>query len=87
MSDLSARVKLPTKEVTMKSVMELSDELKSLMIERDNRLYPSLDNVSCAYVRLYAMFAVWADYGLTTDEIKKRLVSEIDSLKNEMAVL
>lgn len=83
-----AKLELPTKEVKMeKSVKELADELKSLMIEHDNLRYPSLDNGGNAYVTLYAMFMTWADLELSTERIKKNLSDRINELQEKMAVL
>lgn len=88
MSDPYAKLELPTKEVKMeKSVKELAEELKVLMVEHDNLRYPSLDNVGNAYAVLYSMFMTWADLDVPSERIKKHLSAKISELQEKMAVL
>jgi len=87
MSDPYAKVKLPTKEVTMKSVSDLGSELINLFTEKDNILYPSLDNRANAYISVYAILSVYIDYELTKDEVIKKLSDKIAEVKKEIEVL
>ena len=87
MSDPCAKIKLPTKEVTMKSVSDLSSELVNLFTEKDNVLYPSLDNRANAYISVYAILSVYIDYELTKDEVIKKLSDKIAEVKKEIEVL
>jgi len=87
MSDPYAKMKLPTKEVTMKSVSDLGSEFVELMRKRDDILYPSLDNQANAFISLYAKLSVYIDYELTKDEVVKKLSDEIATLKKELEVL
>jgi tetrahydromethanopterin S-methyltransferase subunit H len=87
MSDPYAKIKLPTKEVTMKSVSDLGSELVNLFTEKDNILYPSLDNRANAYISVYAILSVYIDYELTKDEVIKKLSDKIAEVKKEIEVL
>jgi len=87
MSDPYAKVKLPTKEVTMKSVSDLGSELVNLFTEKDNILYPSLYNRANAYISVYAILSVYIDYELTKDEVIKKLSDKIAEVKKEIEVL
>jgi len=87
MSDPYAKIKLPTKEVTMKSVSGLGSELVNLFTEKDNILYPSLDNRANAYISVYAMLSVYIDYELTKDEVIKKLSDKIAEVKKEIEAL
>lgn len=87
MSDPYAKIKLPTKEVTMKSVSDLGSELVNLFTEKDNILYPSLDNRANAYISVYAILSVYIDYELTKDEVIKKLSDKIAEVKKEIEAL
>jgi len=87
MSDPYAKIKLPMKEVTMKSVSDLGSELVNLFTEKDNILYPSLDNRANAYISVYAILSVYIDYELTKDEVIKKLSDKIAEVKKEIEVL
>ena len=71
----------------MKSVSDLSSELVNLFTEKDNVLYPSLDNRANAFISLYAKLSVYIDYELTKDEVVKKLSDEIARVKKEIEVL
>jgi len=71
----------------MKSVSGLGSELVNLFTEKDNILYPSLDNRANAYISVYAMLSVYIDYELTKDEVIKKLSDKIAEVKKEIEAL
>jgi len=71
----------------MKSVSDLGSELVNLFTEKDNILYPSLDNRANAYISVYAILSVYIDYELTKDEVIKKLSDKIAEVKKEIEVL
>ena len=71
----------------MKSVSDLGSELVNLFTEKDNILYPSLDNRANAYISVYAILSVYIDYELTKDEVIKKLSDKIAEVKKEIEAL